>query len=245
MDFGARMKAHASTFWNEDCAAFLFGPSDSCLSVSHHSVGVAFLRSLTTRPDEETEGTLHASELAEQISSIGPGPRDIRGKLVLPLFRMSGESETEEWCFDVRHARLLSSFLRVPSPAAHPMQHPMQRRPGGTKPSRHVWLRHSQPGGPSGRSPSGTKSRPKGPGPSGVEAWAVAVSLGTQETPAMLEAAAGTSVRSLVFMSGRLVQMHLQAERRKRRESTAWPTAKEERQALTQEDDSNCMVSFM
>ena len=38
--------------WNEDYTAFLFGPSDSRLSVSYHSVGVAFLRGLTTRRDE-------------------------------------------------------------------------------------------------------------------------------------------------------------------------------------------------
>ena len=53
-----------------------------------------------------------------------------------------------------------------------------------------------------------------------------------------------TSVRSLVFLSGRLVLLHWQAERRKRRESTV--TCREGGKAsTTQEDDSNCMVSFM
>ena len=148
------------------------------------------------------------------------------------------------------HARSMCSFLRVPSPAAHPMQ----RRPDGTKRSGHLWVRHSQPVGPSGRATQEQESRPKGPGPSGVEARAVTASPGTRETPAMLEAgllAASTSVRSrmtghslvdavpggqkyrqppryqwrrpspasLVFLSGRLVLLPLQAERRKRGES--------------------------
>ena len=38
--------------WNEDYTAFLFGPSDSRWNVSYRSVGVAFLRGLTTRLDE-------------------------------------------------------------------------------------------------------------------------------------------------------------------------------------------------
>ena len=57
--------------WNESCIAFLFGPLDSRPNVSFHSVSVLFLRGVTTRPDEKTEGALHASELTEQISSIG------------------------------------------------------------------------------------------------------------------------------------------------------------------------------
>ena len=51
--------------WNEDYTAFLFRPSDSHPNVSYHSVGAAFLRGLTTRPDESTMGGLHASELTE------------------------------------------------------------------------------------------------------------------------------------------------------------------------------------
>ena len=71
---------------------------------------------------------------------------------------MSGESETEEWWFDVRpkgverggHARSMTSFPRVLSRAAHPMK----RRPDDTKHSRHV-LAASQPTCRKSRLPGG------------------------------------------------------------------------------------------
>ena len=62
------------------------------------------------------------------------------------------------------HAPSMSSFLRVPSQAAHPTQ-----RPEGTKHSRRVWLRHSQPISLSGQVPQKLKNFDRGSRRSGVD----------------------------------------------------------------------------
>ena len=62
------------TVWNEGYNVLLFGPSDSRLNISCHTVGVASLRCITIRPNElSEEAAAHHSELTEQISTIGPG----------------------------------------------------------------------------------------------------------------------------------------------------------------------------
>ena len=92
------------------------------------------------------------------------------------------------------HARSMCTLLRAPSEAAHPMQ----PRPDGTKRSRHVQLRHSRPFQCRDFRVAARCTEEKFTAalvPS-VEAWAVIVSPGTQETLAMLKAillAASTS----------------------------------------------------